>query len=106
MQFSQPNVPAPYNEPMRDYAPNTEDARKLREAIDQMKKECPEVPCIVNGKELKTGNITKQLQPGNHAQALCTFHNADKDVLDQAIKGALEAKKMWEEIPWPEPLIK
>ena len=34
------------------------------------------------------------------AHALCKFHNATPEVLQQAIEGTLEAKKQWNELPW------
>lgn len=59
-----------------------------------------EVPCIINGKEVKSGNTAKQVNPSNHAQALCVYHQADDKVVKDAIDGALEAKKTWEDMPW------
>lgn len=36
----------------RDYAPGSEDAKQLKAACDKLRNECPEIPCIVGGKEV------------------------------------------------------
>lgn len=59
-----------------------------------------EVPCIVNGKEIKTGRLNQQLNPSNHSQALCNFHEADVELTNQAIEGALAAREGWANMPW------
>lgn len=59
-----------------------------------------EVPCIINGKSVFTGRKSKQLNPSDHAKALCEFHEADEALVNEAISGALEAKAAWEHMPW------
>ncbi|PIL37490.1 hypothetical protein GSI_01184 [Ganoderma sinense ZZ0214-1] len=94
-------VPAVDNEPMRSYAPGSAERKGLVEALAQMEKELPfEVPCIVNGKEVKTGKLAKQPLPADHANHLCTYHEADQATVAAAIDGALAAKKGWEALPW------
>ncbi|KAF8180198.1 delta-1-pyrroline-5-carboxylate dehydrogenase [Pholiota molesta] len=83
-------VPAVDNEPMA-----------LVAAIAEMEQKLPfEVPCIVNGKEVKTGHIAKQPMPHDHARHLCTYHEADEATVASAIDGALAAKDAWENMPW------
>ena len=77
-----------------------------------------EVPCVVNGKDVrhsaraitqhfltillqvKTGNIQKQPLPSTHAKHLCTYHDATPEVVADAIDGALKAQNDWETLPW------
>ncbi|KAM5534432.1 hypothetical protein V8D89_011899 [Ganoderma adspersum] len=94
-------VPAVDNEPMRSYAPGSAERKALVETLAQMEKELPfEVPCIVNGKEVKTGKLAKQPLPADHANHLCTYHEADQATVAAAVDGALAAKKDWEALPW------
>ncbi|KAG6836153.1 hypothetical protein H0H93_010882 [Arthromyces matolae] len=94
-------IPAIDNEPMRAYAPGSADRKGLEAALRQMEQELPfEVPCIVNGKEVKTGKIAKQPIPHDHARHLCSYHEADEAVVASAIEGALAAKAEWESLPW------
>jgi 1-pyrroline-5-carboxylate dehydrogenase len=66
-----------------------------------MIKECSsfEVPCVINGKKVFTARKARQLNPSNHAQAICTYHEADEATIKEAIEGALEAKSAWEHMP-------
>lgn len=57
------------------------------------------VPCVVNGEPVKTGNKTKQLNPSNHSQTLCTYYEADGELINIAIEGALAAREAWEQMP-------
>ncbi|KAK0499526.1 delta-1-pyrroline-5-carboxylate dehydrogenase [Armillaria luteobubalina] len=94
-------IPDIQNEPMKTYAPGSPERHALQAAIDQMQQELPfEVPCIVNGKPVKTGKLAKQPLPHDHANHLCTYHEADPATVASAIDGALAAKAEWESMPW------
>ncbi|THG96399.1 hypothetical protein EW026_g5429 [Hermanssonia centrifuga] len=94
-------VPEITNEPMRSYAPGSPERKALEQAIAQLEQELPfEVPCIVNGKPVKTGKLAKQTIPSDHAKHLCTYHEADQATVASAIEGALAAKADWESMPW------
>ncbi|KAH8096642.1 delta-1-pyrroline-5-carboxylate dehydrogenase [Cristinia sonorae] len=94
-------APEILNEPMKGYGPGSPERKGLQDAIAQMEKELPfEVPCVVNGKEVKTGKLAKQPLPWDHANHLCTYHEADPATVESAIKGALAAKAEWEAMPW------
>jgi 1-pyrroline-5-carboxylate dehydrogenase len=66
-----------------------------------MEKELPfEIPCIINGRAVKTGKLAKQAIPSDHARHLCSYHEADQATVASAIDGALAAKSDWESMPW------
>ncbi|KAI0797180.1 delta-1-pyrroline-5-carboxylate dehydrogenase [Abortiporus biennis] len=94
-------IPEITNEPMKSYAPGSLERKALQDAISEIEKELPfEVPCIVNGKPVKTGKLAKQPLPWDHANHLCTYHEADQATVAAAIDGALAAKAEWEALPW------
>ncbi|KAG1752491.1 Aldehyde/histidinol dehydrogenase [Suillus paluster] len=94
-------VPVVENEPMRSYATGSAERKGLEAALAQMQQELPfEVPCIVNGKPIRTGKLAKQPIPSDHARHLCTYHEADETTVASAIDGALSAKAEWEAMPW------
>ncbi|KAB5594189.1 1-pyrroline-5-carboxylate dehydrogenase [Ceratobasidium theobromae] len=96
-------VPQIDNEPMRSYAPGSSERASLEVALARMQKDAPfEVPCIINGKEVKTGRIAKQPMPHDHANHLCSYHEAGPTEVEAAIKGALDAHYEWESLPWPD----
>ncbi|KAI0311785.1 delta-1-pyrroline-5-carboxylate dehydrogenase [Amylostereum chailletii] len=89
------------NEPMKTYAPGSPERAALVAAIAEMEQQAPfEVPIIINGKEVKTGKLAKQINPSDHAKVLCTYHEADEATVASAIDGALAAKGEWESMPW------
>ena len=49
---------------------------------------------------MRTGNLSKQILPSDHANHLCTYHEADQATVASAIDGALAAKAEWESMPW------
>jgi len=85
---------------LRDYAPGSTDAKLLKEACEKWRKTCLEIPCIIGGKEVKTGDVKKQLVPSDHKHVLCTFHQANKETLQLAIETSMKAKESWEEMPF------
>lgn len=94
-------IPQIENEPMRSYAPGSAERIRLDAAIKKMKSELPfDVPCVINGKEVRTNDLAKQPLPASHADHLCTYHKADKTTTQRAIDDAVKAQKEWEEMAW------
>lgn len=50
--------------------------------------------------QVRTGKLAKQPLPWDHANHLCTYHEADPATVASAIDGALAAKAEWESMPW------
>ncbi|KAF9024340.1 delta-1-pyrroline-5-carboxylate dehydrogenase [Hymenopellis radicata] len=102
-QLASFKIPEIVNEPMKSYAPGSPERAALQATLNQMQQEMPfEVPCIINGKPVKTGKLAKQPLPHDHANHLCTYHEADPATVTAAIDGALAAKAEWESMPWPD----
>ncbi|KAF7291018.1 Delta-1-pyrroline-5-carboxylate dehydrogenase [Mycena chlorophos] len=94
-------IPAVDNEPMRAYGPGSPERAGLQAALQQMQADLPfEVPCVINGKPVKTGKLAYQKMPHDHARNICSYHEADSATVTQAIEGALAAKAEWEALPW------
>ncbi|KAI6034987.1 Aldehyde/histidinol dehydrogenase [Pisolithus orientalis] len=94
-------VPLVDNEPLKGYAPGSPERRALEAALVEMEQQLPfEIPCIVNGQEIRTGKLAKQPIPSDHARHLCSYHEADTTTVAAAIEGALAAKAQWEAMPW------
>jgi 1-pyrroline-5-carboxylate dehydrogenase len=59
-----------------------------------------DIPCVIDGKEVRTGNTLPQVTPHKHAQVLANTHSATPEILNKAIESSVKAQKAWEEIPW------
>ncbi|KAF8621921.1 hypothetical protein AX15_007416 [Amanita polypyramis BW_CC] len=94
-------VPEIHNEPLKSYAPGSPERAALQAAIIQMEQELPfEVPCVIDGRPVETGNLVKQPLPHNHAAHLCAYHEASPAHISQAITSSLAYKSTWEATPW------
>ncbi|KAI3632511.1 hypothetical protein MIR68_009617 [Amoeboaphelidium protococcarum] len=96
-------LPALDNEPVLAFAPGSNERAKLKQAIEQMKKQVPfRVPVVINGKEHSVssgGNTVKQVVGCNHKMVLCEYSEASESMVRDAIEGALKAKESWELLP-------
>eukprot|EP01111_Echinosteliopsis_oligospora_P003226 TRINITY_DN1516_c0_g1_i1.p1 TRINITY_DN1516_c0_g1~~TRINITY_DN1516_c0_g1_i1.p1 ORF type:complete len:546 (-),score=182.64 TRINITY_DN1516_c0_g1_i1:53-1690(-) len=97
--FGRSTIPVIYNEALRDYAKGSKEAELLKAACDRLRKECPDIPCVVGGIEYRTGDVKKQVICSDHQHVLCTYHQATKEVLTEAATSALAAKQAWESLP-------
>ncbi len=90
----------PQNEPVLSYAPGSTEREALKKELLRQEGICPEIPLIIGGKEVFTGNQAKCVMPHDHGHVLCEYHVAGPKELQMAIDAALEAKAAWEEMPW------
>ena len=93
-------VPDPYNEPVKSYAPGTAERTSIQKKLKEMQSQQIEVPLIIGGKEIKTGNTAEMRAPHNHNIKLGVYHKAGADEVNMAIKAALEARQAWADMPW------
>jgi 1-pyrroline-5-carboxylate dehydrogenase len=89
----------PKNEPIRSYAPGTEDRRLLRAELEKQMSTVLDIPLIIGGKEVRTGNTGKVVMPHDHGHVLATYHKAGEKEIRMAIDAALEAHKAWSRMP-------
>jgi len=94
--------PAPYNEPVRSYAPGSPERGSLKLRIEQMRAERIEIPCIIGGKEVRTGRTKQAVMPHAKAHVLADVHHAGGDEVRQAIDAAAKAWEEWSRWPWEE----
>jgi 1-pyrroline-5-carboxylate dehydrogenase len=88
-------VPPPANEPVRSFAPGTPERESLRKSLAQQSNQQIEIPLIIGGKEVRTGNTATSVLPHNHAHKLAVWHKAGPAEVQQAIQAALEARREW-----------
>ena len=94
--------PKPINEPVKAYAPGSSDKQQLKQALAQVSSEEWDIPLIIGGKEIRTGNTGKVVMPHDHKHVLATYHKAGEKEVQMAIDAAMAAHKEWSELPWVE----
>ncbi len=93
-------VPQPVNEPIKTYLPGSLEREQLKANLQLLQSNEIEVPLIIGGKEVKTGDMGEMRVPHNHSKVLGKYHKASKEHVQMAIDAALEARKEWAEMPW------
>ena len=92
----------PKNEPVKAYAPGSEERRLLKEELERQANMQVEIPLIIGGKEIKTGKIGKVVMPTDHNHVLATYHQCTEKEVNMAIEAAMKAKEEWGNLPWIE----
>ncbi len=94
------SLPEPVNEPILGYKPGSAERKELQEMLDKLSSENIEIPVIIGGKEVKTGNLGKCVMPHNHQHVLATYHKAGPKEIEAAVEASQEAWKTWSVMPW------
>lgn len=97
-------VPQPINEPVLDYAPGSEEREKLNKELERQSNLRLEIPVIIGGKEIFTGETIDVVSPHHHKKILAVSHQAGEKEIAMAIESALEAKEKWVSLPWQQRL--
>ena len=88
-------VPVPTNEPIKDYTPNSKEKKSLVAKINELSSTKVEIPIIIDGKEIKTGNTGDCVKPYDHAHILGKYHKAGEEQVKMAIESSLDAWNDW-----------
>ena len=90
----------PANEPVSNYAEGTVERRMLLEELDRQSKMQIEIPLIIGGKEVRTGQTGKVVMPHKHGHVLATYHKAGTAEVQMAVEAALKAHDAWMNLSW------
>ncbi len=93
-------VPQPQNEPVKNYAPGSPERAALKERLGTMASERIDIPLIIGGKEIRTGDLAKSVMPHNHRHVLADWHRVQPADLDQAVEAARSAAREWANWAW------
>ncbi|HEY7538092.1 MAG TPA: aldehyde dehydrogenase family protein, partial [Gaiellaceae bacterium] len=94
--------PPPRNEPVRDYAPGSPERASLERRLEQMRGERIEIPLVIGGKDVTTGETRPAVMPHDRGHVLADVHQAGPAHVRQAIDAAAEAWADWSRWPWEE----
>ncbi|SCG84443.1 1-pyrroline-5-carboxylate dehydrogenase [Proteiniborus sp. DW1] len=93
-------VKKPENEPVLTYDKESSERMNLKLKISELKQKHYEIPLIIGGKEVHTGQTQECIIPHNKNHVLATYHMAGEKEVKLAIEAALEAKREWSKMPW------
>jgi 1-pyrroline-5-carboxylate dehydrogenase len=97
-----PRVPPPVNDPNRAYLPGSAERKALKERLARMSGERLDIPLIIGGRAIRTGNLQRAVMPHDHAHVLADWHMAEPEHVAQAIAAAADARREWASWAWHE----
>ncbi|MCQ2306903.1 MAG: L-glutamate gamma-semialdehyde dehydrogenase [Bacteroidales bacterium] len=92
----------PANEPVKEYRPGSPERNALVKELEKQSNEVVEIPIIIGGKEVRTGDMGEVVMPHNHKHVIAKYHKVGEKEVNMAIEAAMKAKKDWENTPWVE----
>ena len=95
-------LPKPYNEPIKAYAQGSPERELLAAELDRQMETRVEVPVVINGRAVHTGNVQEITCPHDHGHVLGRVHMAGEDEIHSAVEAAMAAKPAWEAMDWQE----
>jgi 1-pyrroline-5-carboxylate dehydrogenase len=94
------SVPFPKNEPVRSYGPGSPEKASIKAKLVEMAGQEIEIPLIIGGREVRTGNLAECVIPHDHGHVLARYHQAGAEEVNQAAAAAAEAFGAWSQMPW------
>ena len=92
--------PRPTNETVRSYAPGSLERRSLQQQLLAMRAETIEIPAVIGGERVETGQMSDVVAPHEHQRVLGHSHECGADEVNRAIKAAVGAQREWSEMAW------
>ena len=88
------------NEPVKNYVPGSPERTALKARLNEMANERIEIPIIIGGEEIRTGETAQAVMPHNHRHVLADYHKASSEHVERAIAAAREARNEWANWAW------
>lgn len=93
-------TPDPVNEPVRSYAPGSAERASLRKEMKRIREETIDIPAIIGGKEVLSGNTVDVVAPHEHSRVLGRGHLTKQEDVQKAISSSLSARTEWASMDW------
>ncbi len=100
MTFGTFQTPAPQNEPVKEYRPNSPERKAIKQALAEARSTEIDIPMYIGVNEIRTEIKVRLSPPHDHAHTLGYFSEGDASHVQQAIAAALTAKENWAKLPW------
>jgi 1-pyrroline-5-carboxylate dehydrogenase len=94
--------PPPRNEPVRDFLPDSPERAELQLRLEQMRGERIEIPIVIGGKDVTSGDTRPAVVPHDKEHVLADVHQARPEHVEQAVAAAAKAWRDWSRWPWEE----
>jgi len=96
--------PRPRNEPVLGFAPGSPERAALAARVAAMAAERLDIPCIIGGREVRTGRTEAAIVPHDHGHVLADVHMGGAAEVEAAVAASREAWEDWSRTPWEDRL--
>jgi 1-pyrroline-5-carboxylate dehydrogenase len=100
--FSIVYPPKAHNEPIQDYSPGSAERASLKQKLEDMQRERIEIPMVIGGEEVTSGDIYETVMPHRTKHVLGDVHVSTAEHVQRAIDTARETHASWSAMPWEE----
>jgi len=90
-----PKIPIPQNEPVQSFAPGSPEREELKRTLRELAARPIEIPLIIGGKEVRTGQTADAVMPHCHHHVLAKVHQAGPQEIAAAVAAARAAWSDW-----------
>lgn len=97
-------IDPPDNEPVLEYRPGSKERSQIIDELQRLKNTEMEIPLIIGGHAVKTGNLGHCIIPHAHGHQLAVFHQAGENEVAMAIKACAAASAEWVSMDWEDRL--
>ncbi|MBQ9638143.1 MAG: L-glutamate gamma-semialdehyde dehydrogenase [Bacteroidales bacterium] len=94
------SFPKPENEPVLGYKPGSDERKKIRAALDELYNIVTDIPAIIGGQEVRSGNMGTVVMPTEKDHILARYHKVREEDVRAAIAAAMKAHEEWASTPW------
>ena len=88
-------IPIPQNEPVKAFVPGSPERDELKRTLRELAARPIEIPLIIGGQEVRTGETSDAVMPHCHHHVLAKVHQAGPREIAAAIAAARSAWNDW-----------
>ena len=92
--------PTPVNEPVKGYAPGSPERASIEQVLKGMSGEVIDIPNVIGGKNVETGDTRKVTNPSAHSEVLAHVHYPSEDDVLDAVAACSDAAEDWANAAW------
>jgi 1-pyrroline-5-carboxylate dehydrogenase len=93
-------VPEPHNEPVLGYVSGSPEREELRRRLDELSAQRLEIPLVIGGEDIKTGDSFEAVMPHKRSHVLADIHKGGAAEVERAVSAAADAWEDWSRTPW------